>query len=200
MARLPPVAHGGRQIRWAKKHPVHPFHCCNGGQLCHRLHGFGLHQQAHFIVGAVQVILNLVPAGRPRQRRTHPPDAFGWIAHRLHHLRRLLGRVDHRDEQGLRANVQVLLDQGHVRLHGPHDRMHRVRRHSAQLGQGVAWVVGGVLAVQEQPIETRAGQQFSGVGIGQTDPQANLTLTRSQGIAERVAGKGHHVESHFQAG
>ena len=114
------------------------------------------------------------------------PDAVGRVARGADHQRGVLGRVHHGDEQRLRTHVQVLLDQRHVAHHRAYHRLHGVGRNSAQLVEHGAGVVGGVLAVEQQPVEAAAGQGFGHVGIGKADPAADDLLACLQGLFERI--------------
>ena len=107
-------------------------------------------------------------------------------------MRGLFGTVHHRDQQGLRADVEVLLDQGHVGLHRAHDGVGLgVRRDGAQLVERGARVVGRVFAVDQQPVEAAAGQGLGHVGRGEADPAADLGLAGLEGVAEGVLGDLH---------
>ena len=76
----------------------------------------------------------------------------------------MLGRVDHGDEQRLRAHIQVLFDQCHVGLYGAHHRLHRIRRKRPQLVEHGARIVGAMLPIQQQPVKAAASQGFGYAG------------------------------------
>jgi hypothetical protein len=117
---------------------------------------------------------------------------WGRVAHGARHQGGLFGRVDHGQQQGLRANVEVLLDEGHIALHGPHDGVHGVGGDGAKLLQHGAHVVGGVLTVEQQPVEAASGQGLGRVGVGQADPAADLCISRLERGFEGVVGNVHH--------
>ena len=45
------------------------------------------------------------------------------------------------------------------------------------IAEQAAQVVGGVFAVDQQPVEAGVGGQFRAIGIGQAEPQADLRFT-----------------------
>ena len=53
---------------------------------------------------------------------------------------------------------------------GFHEQALRLRAQRQQLLADMLQVVGRVLAIDQQPVETGAGTNFSAVGIGQTQP------------------------------
>jgi len=101
-------------------------------------------------------------------------------------LPRLLGRFDHGNDECLRADIQVLLDQLRRGVHGTHDGMNRIRRHRLQLPQHAARIVGRMLGIDYQTIEADGGQQFGGVGVGQSHPQPDLRLSLAQRPLESI--------------
>jgi hypothetical protein len=113
-----------------------------------------------------------------------------------HHCGGLLGRVDHRHQQALHAQVEVLFDQHLTHMavahgHARHGVAGGVGGDGLQLRQDALRVVGGVLAVQQQPIKTGARAYFGGVGAGQPKPQPNLGLLLRQCVFEQVGGGLH---------
>ena len=86
-------------------------------------------------------------------------------------------RLHHRNQQGLRADIEQLLDELDVARNRPHDRVRGIRRHRLQLSQDGPDIVGRVLAVDEQPIETGAGADFSAMGSAR--PSHNPICARS---------------------
>ena len=103
----------------------------------------------------------------------------------------LSSSFDHRHHQRLSAAVEQLLDAGNVVIDGAHYRPHRVRRQRLQLRDDRAQVIGAVLAVDQQPVETGRTDHFGGIGIGQAEEETDLGFTGGQGALEGVEGHVH---------
>ncbi|MDT4869498.1 hypothetical protein FQZ97_1045300 [compost metagenome] len=103
----------------------------------------------------------------------------------------MLGGLHHGHQQGLGADIQQLLDQHRVADGRADDRLGRVGRDGLELGEQGAQVVGGVLAIQQQPVEAGVGRQLRAVGIGETQPEADLGVTGLQARLEVVDGQVH---------
>ncbi|MCY1426731.1 hypothetical protein D9M71_425570 [compost metagenome] len=186
------MAHGRRQVGRTDEHAVDAVNRGDGVEVFQALEAFHLDQQAHLLVGLGQVGGDVVPARRARQRGTDATDALGRIVHGAHQLLGLLGRLDHRHQQGLRADVEQLLDHHRVADRRPDHRLAGVGRDGLQLAEQAAQVVGRVLAVEQQPVETGVGGQLGAVRIGQADPQADL-LFGAQALLEGVDGHLHRL-------
>lgn len=102
-------------------------------------------------------------------------------------------RVHHGHQNGLHTQVEVLFDQRSL-AHGyaNHGVRTRARQRTGGAGNGLqlpenrAQIVGRVLAVDHQPVIAGAGQNFSAIGVSQTQPQADLGLLVLQGLLEDV--------------
>ncbi|MNY26017.1 hypothetical protein D3C86_1598390 [compost metagenome] len=184
------MAHRCRQIGRADEHAVHAIDGADRLQVLHGSHGLGLHQQADFVIGDVEVVRARAPLGHPCHRAAHAAHAERRIACGAHQRRRLLGGIDHRHQQGPGAHVQQLLDQRGLAGHGAHHGLGAVGRQRLQGLEDGAHVVGRVLAVDQQPVEAGRGGDFREVGRGGGHPQADLGLARGQGGLEGVVG-GH---------
>ena len=189
------VAHRCRQVRRADEHAVHAGRGGNGVQVVHGFYRLGLHQQADLLVGLVHVLRVRLPARRAGQRAAHAAHAFGRIARGAHQLPGLLGGVHHGYQQGLGADVQVLLDEGRVaHRHARHGvgRLRAGRQGAGGAGDGLqlvqdgAQVVGRMFAINQQPVVAGARKHFCAVGVGQPEPQADLCLALGQGLFEGV--------------
>jgi len=117
-----------------------------------------LNEDAHFIVAEPQVIVDLTPSRRARHGAAYTANAARRVARGRDHLPRLLSRIDHGNDQRLCADIQVLLDQIHRSAYGAHDGMDRVWRHRLQLRQHAARIVGCMLCIDHQTIESGARQ------------------------------------------
>ena len=74
------------------------------------LGGFDLDEHRDVFGTVEQVALDAVPAGRAGQRAANAANADGWILRGGGDVPGLFGRRDHRHENGLRAEVEYLLD------------------------------------------------------------------------------------------
>jgi hypothetical protein len=124
--------------------------------------------------------------------RMPPRSVVLRVAAGPHQVGRLLGRVHHGHQKGLRADVQVLLDQRGLAHRHPRDGVGaRVGGNRLQLRQDVGQAVGCMLAVDQQPVEAGARADFGAVGVGQAEPQADLGLALGEGVLEGVGGGLH---------
>ncbi|MCY1528351.1 hypothetical protein D9M68_634520 [compost metagenome] len=185
------MAHGGGEVGGADEHAVDAFHGGDRIQVGQAVEVLDLHQQAHLLVGVIQVAGDAVPARGAGQGAADATDAVGRVAHGAHQFGSLLGGFHHGHQQGLRADIQQLLDQHRVADGRTDDRLGRVGRDGLELGQQAAQVVGCVLAVQQQPVEAGVGRQLGAVGIGQAEPEADLRLAGMQAGLEVVDGELH---------
>ncbi len=172
------VAHISAEIRRADKHAIHPFDIEDLRQIFQRFAGLNLHEYAHGVIGPVDIIRDAIPARGAGQRATDAADA-GWrIAGGSDRQPRLFGILHHRHQQGLRADIQQLFDLHRIVPRRTHHRLAGVGRNGLQLGQHRWYIVGRVFAVDQQPVEARAGQQFGAVAAAQPKPQADLRTAR----------------------
>ena len=174
------------------KTPSTPSTAQIAGRLASAVGGLGLHQQAYLVVGGAEIVAPRAPARRACDRGADAADAFGRIARGGDQRARLLGRVDHRHQQVLHADVEQLLDERRLAGHRAHHRLRRVGGHRLQLRQRAAHVVGRVFAVDQQPLEARGGAHLGRVGLGQRKPQADLRPLGRQRLLEEVV---HRVRS-----
>src|SRR6218665_648486 len=196
------MAHRGRQVRRADEHAIDSRRGGNGVEVAQGLHGFGLHQQAYLLVGLVHIVRIGLPARGARHGAAHAAHARRGVARGAHQGLRLLGRVHHRHQQRLHADVQVLLDQRLLADRHAGDRMGRRRAggqgtggagDSLQLVQYRAQVVGRRPAVDQQPVVACARKKLGAVSVGQSEPQADLCLALRDGLLEKVGGCVHVV-------
>ncbi len=141
-------------------------------------------------MGAGEIVLHPAEAGGAGGSG-HAADAGGGVAHGGDGGGGLLRRLDEGHEQGLGADVEVLLDQHRVVLGRPHDRRDRIGRHGLQLSQGGLDPARRVFGVEQQPVEARAGHGLGGVGTGEGAPQADLGLAGQEALLEAVDGQVH---------
>jgi hypothetical protein len=124
-------------------------------------------------------------ADKPRRQTSSPQMGCG----RIEGLARLLRALNIRDQPGLRADIEEAFDQHRIVAGRPHDRRDRIRRHSLQLRQHGQRVAGGVLGVEQHPIEARAGQRLRNIGAGKATPESDLLSPFDQCAFERVDGE-----------
>ena len=115
-----------------------------------------------------------------------PTVAPGRVARRGNDARGLIGGLDHGYEEGLNADVEVLLDELARPVHRPHDGLYRIGSDGLQLRKHGAHIVWRVLRVEAQPVETNAGQELRNGGVDHADPQPDLRLTCAQRLLESV--------------
>ncbi len=160
MRGLAQVPERRRKIGWPDEHAVHAFDGRDRIQVIEAQARFHLDQQAHLIVGLMQIVRHAIPLRRPRQSRSNAANPGRWITHRGDQLLRLLRAFNHGNQQRLRTDIEQLLDELDVARNRPHDGMHGIRRHGLQLREDGSDIVGRVLAVNQQPIEAGAGGDF----------------------------------------
>ena len=71
-------------------------------------------------------------------------------------------------------------------IHSADHRAYGVGGQSLKLRDDTAQVVGAVLAVDEQPVEAGAGNEFGTVGVGKAEEQSDLRFTGSQRTLEGI--------------
>src|SRR5256886_4282916 len=103
--------------------------------------GFHLDQNTGFLRTTVQVVGDLIPARSTRQRAAHASDARRWIASGRDDALRLLGGLDHRDQQGLCPDVKILFDERRITRggadHGVRSEEHRLNSSHSQISYAV---------------------------------------------------------------
>ena len=169
-----------RQVGRADEHAVHAFHGGNRVQIVQRGLGLGLHQQADLRIGLQRV--GGVAAKRRCARTAHAADAAFTtvsivlrVTHGPHQCCGLGGGVYHWHQQGQHAQIKVLLDQHltYIAMAHGHARdgvRRRVGGNRLQLVQDGAQVVGRMLPIDQQPVETGPSAHLGGVRIGQAEP------------------------------
>ena len=192
------MAERGRQIGRADEHAVDPIGGHDRVEVVDRGARFGLHQHADLCIGFFGVVGVLPPARTARA--THAAHAAAaivlWITRRTHHRGRLLGGVNHRHQQRLHADVQVLLDQHLPRLTEAHRHARNrmavgVARNDLQLVQDRLQVVRRMFTIDQQPVEAGASADFGAVATGEAKPQTNLRTLFSHRLLERIHGGLH---------
>ena len=147
---LADMAHGGRQVSRPDEDTVNAFNRRNGIEVVERGLRLGLYQHANLLVGLMAVIRHTAPARSARA--SHAADALRRVACGLHDGARLLGRVDHRHQNRLHTEIEVLLDQRRADMtmadrHAGNRVRSRVAGNRLQLRQDGVEIVGRVLAV-----------------------------------------------------
>ena len=118
---------------------------------------FDLYQQAHLLIGVVEVTGHGIPARCTSQGAADAANTLGRIMNGAHQVFGLLGRVDHGYQQRLGTEVKQLLDHYGIADRGANYRMRRVGRDRLQLPEQAGDVVGRVLGVEQQPVEACIG-------------------------------------------
>src|SRR5262245_2385029 len=190
--RLARVAEGGVEIGRSDEDPVDAVEPRDRLDLVDRRLGLELDQHAELLVRALRVVLDPAEPGRPR-RAAHSAHACRRVARIGDGLARLVDRLDERDQQGLRADVEHALDRDHVVPGHAHDRMHGVRRDRLQLAEHHVELVRRVLGVDEEPVEARAGARFGAVVVREREPETDLQLTNNDGAFKQVGWQIHKL-------
>ena len=183
------MAHGCRQIGGPDEHAVHAFDSGNRVEVFQGSGGLGLHQQTHLLVGLLGVLR--VPAPARGACAAHAANAVRRVTHGFDQGFGLFGGVDHGHQDGGRAHVHVLLDQGGAGVAVAHRHAHDgvgigVCGDDLQLHQDGLQVVGRMFAVEQQPVKAGTGANFGGVGACQTGPQPVLHLFVLNGLFEAI--------------
>ena len=145
------------------------------------------------MLGLFQVVLDTVPARGAGDGAAHTANAMWRIAGGGYRQRGFFGSLHHGQQQGLRTDIQNLLDAHRVVPYRPYYRVAGVGGDGLQLAQHVIQFIGRVFAVDQQPVETGAGQQLGAVGAGQAQPQADLYFAVFQRRLEAVGWVLHGV-------
>jgi hypothetical protein len=123
--------------------------------------------------------------------RTHSSSWARRIAGRGHGAAGLVGVLDERDDQALDAQVEEALHQHRIVPGHAHDRRGRPLGHRPELGEDRRQLVGSVLRVEDEEVETRAGEDLDGGGAGELAPQADLRPSLAKRPLERVRRQLH---------
>ncbi|MCY1365598.1 hypothetical protein D9M69_524520 [compost metagenome] len=122
MLRLSRIAQAGGQVRRPDEDPVHAIHRDNRVQVFQGLAGLGLHQEAQLILAAAHIVVYpAITCGA--HAATDASHAARRIAHAGHGALGFGGILYVGQQQGLCADVQVLLDLDLVVPRGAHDGM-----------------------------------------------------------------------------
>ena len=165
-------SHRGGEVGGADEDPVDAV---DRGDLGHALdggRGLDLHEERDRARGIREVAGHPVPSRRARERAAHAAHAQRRVAHRPHDLGGLLGGVDHRHEEVLHAEVEVLLDDHRVAERRTHERRDRVGGHGVQLREDRLGSVRGVLGVDEHDVEPAARGDLGVHRAARADPHA----------------------------
>ncbi len=111
------------------------------------------------------------------------------VAHGRDGGARFVGRLDVRDEQVLRANVEEPFDQNHVVPRRPYYRCRRTSHQRLQLAQDHRQFVGRVLGVDQDPVEPRAGNHLGRQIVARAAPKTDLRSPFANGLFEGVRGQ-----------
>ena len=131
------------------------------------------------VFGDGEAVGNGVVARGPRQRHTDPAHTFGRIADQAHRGARLFSGFDHRHKQGLRPDVEHLLDTGVGVVARPYDRMGPALRPRAIAPTRHA--ARSARARRRSPAsQSRCRGKPGHPGVAQPDPEADLRLSGFQ--------------------
>ncbi len=124
-----------------------------------------------------------------------PADTLGRVPRGGDHRAGLVAGFDEGHEEVVEADVEEALDHHRLGPLGPHDGRARAVLQGHELGDERLQVVGSVLAVDEQPVETRVAQDFRRDAAGQRRPAADELLAVAEILTESV-GQRHVRRGH----
>src|SRR5687768_1084484 len=185
ICNLAGVAERGVQVRRPDEHSVDALYLTYRLQVVERSLRFDLYQDAQLLLRALGVVLDAAEARGARGAR-HAARPAGGITGVGDGAFGFGPGGDVRYQDGLCTDVEHPLDGHHVVPRHAHHAMRRIRRRRLQLGQQVFEVVGGMLAVEQQPVEAGAGDHLDGVVRRQARPQPDLRLARAERALEEV--------------
>ena len=192
------MAERGREIVGADEDAINSLDLRYGLDVIERAARLGLHDDADLFVGRLEIIGNSAIAGRARAARD-PAVAARRIARRPHGALGLLGVVDERNQQGLRADIERALDHHQIVPRHAHHRRGRAVRDRLQLRQQSRNLVRRVLAVEQQPVEAAVGDDLGRDVAGQAAPESDLQPAFREGLLEGVALELHGRSARFCA-
>ena len=190
MLRIADVPERGGEIGRPDEHAVDAV---DRGDRLELLEGgarLDLDQEANLAVRLLEIIGHPAVAAGARGRR-NAANAGRRIADRRDRAARLVGVLHIGHEDRLRADVEHALDQHGVVPGRPHDRRRGAARRCLQLRHQTGDLVRRVLAVEQDPVEARIGDDLGGDVAAQAAPQADLQLAGGDRLLEAVAGELH---------
>src|ERR1700733_1197085 len=175
--RLTEFAHRGRQVGRTDEDGVHPVDVGDLAQQSQTGHTLHLDGQRHRGISGDKVVRNPVPTRSPGQRAADPADAEGWVTRGGHCRGRVVGTVDHRNDDVLRADVEQLLDDHRIGRRRTHQHVDvRVARQHLQLFEGGAQIVGCVLLIKEPPVDPGPRTDLRDVATARGHPHADTRV------------------------
>ena len=99
-------------------------------------------------------------------------------------LARLVSRFDHRNQQRLHPDIEILLDEDGIADRQTHHRVHRIATRGLQLAEHGAQIVGTMLSVEQQPVKAGAGQDLDNIRVRERGPHADLLLPGGESCFE----------------
>ena len=175
------------QIAGADEDAVNAIDSCDGLNLLHGGARFNLHQHACIEMRVLVVAGDAAVVVGARGDRDSA-DAERRIARGGHGMQRFFDVLHKGNEQRACSYVKCALDGDHVVPRHAKDGLGRAPAHGLQLLEQQGNVVGRVLAINHDPVKTRAGNNLRGDSTGQAAPQAHLALTLGDRLLECVAG------------
>jgi len=149
-----------------------------------------LQQEAELLLRALRVIGDSAEArgaGHPRDAAYAPRRK----AHGRDCSRGFLAVLHVRDEQRLRTDIEVPLDEDLVVPRGTHDGRNGVGGDDLELRERGVDLVRRVLGVDDEPVEAGSRDDLRAVRARERYPQADLLLPGDEGVLERIARQVH---------
>ena len=153
-----------------------------------------MYEQTNLVVTrSCEIVRDRLPARCARNAAADAAHAARRIPHGRNEFARSLGRLHHRHQERLRADVEQLFDQRRFAGDDAYNRTHRIRRQRLQLRENQRHVVWPMFAVDQQPIEARRRADLRRVRIRKCEPHADLRAALAQRALEDVRVRDRHA-------
>ena len=147
---------------------------------------FDLHDHHRFSRLPVQILFEIVAISlRPSQ--ADAANALGRIARGGHGLARIVGGIDHGNDDAGRAGIHHPLGLVGIIRRQAHQRRDTAKIYSADKVARLRNRHDAVFKINDQPVEARPGKNFTDGGIGKRDPRTDGRLTPVQLRFQRFA-------------
>jgi len=175
----------GSQVAGSDENSIHAFDGGDGLDLAYRRLRFYLYENADILMGMAVVVGDLTVAIRAL-RDGDPTIAERRISCGGDGRLCFLGILHEGNENGASPNIEDPLHHDGIVPGTAHDRFCRTRGHSLQLRKHPGDFVGCVLGIDQNPIETGAGEYLRNDVAAERTPDSNLWQTLCESSFECV--------------
>ncbi|MNV32472.1 hypothetical protein D3C71_1238100 [compost metagenome] len=183
----------GRQVRGADKEAVRSRHRGNRLDIAYRGRRFDLQNCARLRICGPDIagILSVSPGAHQARHATRAAIAIARKVHRSDCVARVFGGIDVGKNNRLRTTVHGPLDQrgivgGNAHRGDRHGAMRASRIDGPQLSDQAAHIIGRVLHVHHQPVETTVRNGFGDSRATQRQPASPRRRAGQQCFANRI--------------